>query len=302
MAAARGILSAGGGERMTSAKLPASASIRRVHLRVADIERSRAFYADTLGLNATMRGDDSVALGARGPGGDFLAISALPKTRPRPTSTFGLYHFAILYPDRTSLALALRRLAAARWPFTGFADHGVSEAAYLDDPDGNGIELYFDRPRPDWPYRDGRIALVTLPLDVEGLLRHAADHDDNEVFDAVPRIGHIHLHVRDLARSTAFFHALGMDSMATLPGAGFLSAGGYHHHVGINTWARREPSPDVAGLLDWTLEIGDEAARGEALDRLAAAGVNADEYEDGHRVEDPDGNVLLLPRTKTTAT
>lgn len=270
------------------AMLPAEPTIGGVRLRIADLERSVEFYAGALGMRADGNGATAALSSAAG-GRPFIELQAESATRPRPEGVIGLYHFAILYPDRAALARAIRSLIDIRWPFSGFADHGVSEAAYLQDPDGLGIELYVDRPPVLWP-RDasGRIEMFTRMPDLDDLLSEEGGSGGAE------RIGHIHLHVADLDRSAAFHHErIGFDIVQDgLPGAMFLSAGGYHHHVGLNTWARgRTTDPDRANLVSWTLRVpaGDG---GEAL-RARLAGEEAPDHgADAYR--DPDGNVLIL--------
>jgi catechol 2,3-dioxygenase len=269
-------------------RLPAGTSIGEVNLRVADLDRSLDFYAGRLGMRAQREGDTATLSSAAG-GDPFIRLRSVSGTTPRPEGVIGLYHFAILYPNRASLAGAVRSLVDATWPFSGFADHGVSEAAYLQDPDGIGIELYADRPRVLWP-RDptGRIAMYTRMLDIDDLLAERAASVEPE------RIGHIHLHVGNLVESTRFHRDLvGFDvTQDGLPGAMFLSAGGYHHHVGLNTWARgRRAQPGTATLLSWTLRVPDATAVAAIAGRLPSH-VAADEGAFAYR--DPDGNVLVV--------
>ena len=289
---------------MTTSRLPDDATIGGVRLRVRDLDAPARFYGELLGLAASPAGADSVAWSNRAGEPGFIRLDADSRTLPRPDSVFGVYHYAILYPDRASLAVTLRRLIAARWPFTGFADHGVSEAAYLDDPDGIGVELYADRPRERWPRQGDAIAMYTQPLDLDNLLAEA-DRTDATALEQPPgkgfhgpatraRIGHVHLHVRDLARAAAFYiDVLGLDSMAELPGARFLSAGGYHHHLGLNVWARREPPEDVAGLLEWVIEVG-AGGYAATVDRVRRAGVAVEEFDRSCRFADPDGNAIVV--------
>jgi len=277
---------------MTGVPLPADTSIGEVRLRVADIGRSLAFYSRALGLHA-QRGDDTAVLSSDAGAPSIIRLHAVSRTLPRPEGVIGLYHFAILYPDRASLARAVRSLIDAHWRFSGFADHGVSEAAYLQDPDGLGIELYADRPRSIWP-RDaaGRIAMFTRMPDLDDLLAETGPADGGAA-----RIGHIHLHVATLARSTRFHHdVVGFDvTQDGIPGAVFLSAGGYHHHIGLNTWARgREAEPDAATMTAWTLRVPDAAATA-ALRRRLVGHTSPGDGPDAFR--DPDGNVMIVDET-----
>jgi catechol 2,3-dioxygenase len=261
-----------------------------VHLTVADLDRSLVYYESALGLRVHSRDDGVVALGAGGE--DLLVLTEQPGARPADRFC-GLYHFALLLPDRGDLARWLGHAAAARVPLVGMADHFVSEALYLSDPDHHGIEIYADRPRPVW---EGRVAetMTTAPLDVQDLMRSAGDAG----FDGLPRgttMGHVHLRVREVAATNAFYaDTLGFDVMAALgTQATFLSAGGYHHHLGANTWeSRRAPPapPDTARLLRTTIRFPDTESR----DRAAAA-VGAEPLEDGALgVQDPSGNLVAL--------
>jgi catechol 2,3-dioxygenase len=250
------------------------AHIHSVELNVADLERSRRFYTDAIGLEPV--GDDPLALGA---GGRPLVIlrEAVPGT-PAPPSTTGLFHLAILHPSRAELATALRRLAELGGRLDGASDHAVSEALYLHDPDWNGIELYRDRPKQDWPEGpEGGVGMVTLPLDVQALIGEAEAVDGRPAHpDTV--MGHVHLRVSDLERSVAFYRdELGMNLRARYGDqAAFLAAGDYHHHVGINTWQSLgggAPPPRSAGIERFTI--------------TAPA-------EEGQTLSDPDGIELAL--------
>jgi catechol 2,3-dioxygenase len=273
---------------VSDGRLPAATSIGGVRLRVADLDRSLAFYEGMLGLVPDREGDTAALTSAAG-GDPFIRLEAVHGTTARPEGVIGLYHFAILYPDRASLAGAIRSLIDARWRFSGFADHGVSEAAYLQDPDGIGMELYVDRPRAVWPVDPaGRIAMYTRMPDLDDLLAERGGGGGAE------RIGHIHLHVRDLDASTRFHRdVVGFDvTQDGLPGAVFLSAGGYHHHVGLNTWARgRTTGPDSATMLSWTLRVPDEQAAAALEERLD---LESDSAGAGAGWLDPDGNVMVV--------
>ena len=172
-----------------------------------------------------------------------------PDAPPRPRGTSGLFHLAILVPGRPDLARALQRVAEAGWRLTGASDHLVSEALYLSDPEGNGIELYRDRPREQWPVRDGVLQMDTLPLDLDGVLGELRREDASAGMPPGTRIGHVHLNVGDLAAAEAFYSgALGFDvTVRGYPGALFVSAGGYHHHLGLNTWAGEGVPPPPSG-------------------------------------------------------
>jgi len=276
--------------------------ISAVEMAVSDLSRSTEFYERVLGLPLIGRDEHTAKLGPD-PEHPALVLREIAAPTPLPPGASGLFHVAWLHPDRARLAESVRRVAAARWPFEGASDHGVSEALYLSDPDGLGIELYADRPRELWERpADGRgVQMVTLPLDLDDLL---AQFDDEPGATVSPKtgIGHVHLKVADVPRAAAFYRdALGLDEQAQLPSAAFLSAGGYHHHVGLNSWqSRGAPSaPDSApGLRATELELSDEAAL-ESLERgLAGLGESentapATRDEDGRvSVRDPDGQLL----------
>lgn len=218
-----------------------------VTLSVASIERSRQFYHGILGL-----GDRP-----------FLELVEDPGATPVVPRAPGLFHFALLLPDRPALAAALHRLLANHYPMQGMADHLVSEALYLADPDGHGIELYVDRPREEWHWADGRVRMATDPLDAQSLLAEAPASSAGEPMHAGTRLGHVHLRASKLDESLAFYTALGFDLTCEYPGAIFLSTGGYHHHLALNVWQSRNAAPPPehsARLLKLTFE-GSEAKR-----------------------------------------
>jgi catechol 2,3-dioxygenase len=272
-------------------------SIDSVHLAVADLQRSIDFYERALGLPLIERAEGEARLGpdAQRPA---LRLSEVSDPVPLPVRATGLFHVAWLHPTRAALAATIRRIAAARRPFTGASDHGVSEALYLNDPDGLGIEIYADRPRESWRRSpDGSIAMVTLPLDVEDLLAQWLD-EPSEAIAPGSSVGHVHLKVSDVPRSEAFYlDALGFEEQALIPSAAFLSAGGYHHHLGLNSWqsAGASAAPEQApGLREVRFRLGRDGLEG--LDsRIAASAAEAQHShaEDGSvLVRDPDGQLL----------
>ena len=233
-------------------KLPASSTLVRVALRVRDLEACLAYYRDALGLEVV---DVEAERTTVAPAGRLFALDLLhaPDAPRRPYPCVGLYHFALVVPDRSALGAIFRRLLDRRESFDGMSDHGVSEALYLRDPEQNGIELYWDRPQADWPRdADGTFAMVSDPLDVDGVIAAA---EGPGALDAATRFGHVHLHVPDL-RAAELFYAdeLGLSvTQRTLPSALFFAAGDYHHHVGANTWAPDRPVPAGAtGLVSYT--------------------------------------------------
>jgi catechol 2,3-dioxygenase len=288
------------GEAPRGYRLPESTRLGAVRLQIADLERSLPFYERTLGLRPLRREGSRAVLAAHG--GDAPVVELVERAGARPMTgrgRLGLYHFAILLPDRPALGRFVRHLAeiGAR---AGAGDHLVSEAFYLTDPDGLGIEVYADRPRETW-HRVGReLMLSTDPVDVADVVRAAGD----EPWTGVPAgttIGHVHLHVGDIERAAAFFsEAIGFDRMTwRYPGALFLGAGGYHHHVGTNTWAgsgARPPAEDDARLLEWVVELPDEASLAGAERSLAGAGYAAERAAGAPEIvtRDPWGTQLRL--------
>jgi catechol 2,3-dioxygenase len=240
-----------------SPALPATLRLGAAHLTVSDLDRSVAFYQDALGLRQHQREDAVAALGAGGE--DLLVLHVEPGARPAGRHA-GLYHFALLFPTREELARAVQRLAVTRTPISGASDHGVSEAIYLPDPDGNGIELYADRPRDAWPPPGGpgeRVGMFTRALDVHDLLAAIDGEAPTQHAAEGLRMGHMHLHVGDVEAARAFYaDQLGFEVMTAYPGALFLAAGGYHHHLGVNTWRGEGVGAAPAGtvgLREWTV-------------------------------------------------
>lgn len=243
-------------------RLPAGTRLGRVRLRVADLERSLDYYQRVLGLRLSERTAATATLCAHGDDTPLVELHEKPGVRPARGGRIGLYHFAILLPDRAALGRFIPHLASigAR---AGMADHLVSEAVYLQDPDGLGIEVYADRLRSAWRWQNGQLAMATDPLDVAAVVA-AAGGAPWTGMPAGTVIGHVHLHVRDLDAGAAFYHqGIGFDKVVwSYAGALFLSAGGYHHHLGTNTWAAAAPAAgeDDARLLEWEIVVPDAAA------------------------------------------
>jgi catechol 2,3-dioxygenase len=270
-----------------------------VDLAVADLSRAEQFYCEVLGFKRLGRADGTLTLAADGVT-PLLILHERPGARPKPRRATGLYHFAILVPTRLHLARSLRRLAKTQWPLSGASDHLVSEALYLDDPDGNGIEIYRDRTRAEWPRSGGRIQMATDPLDFDGVLAEL-EHDDQPWDGLAPAttIGHVHLHVADLRAAEAFYHGvLGFDIITHYGGSAlFVSAGGYHHHLGLNTWAgvgAPPPPPDAAGLRYFAVVLPDAAALEQVAARTRAAGIAAEQTDNGLLLRDPSQNGVVL--------
>jgi catechol 2,3-dioxygenase len=286
------------------------AAIGEVHLTISDLDRSLRFYQTHLGFTVHQRDDAKARLGADGL--DLLVLSQ-SETALRVRGTTGLYHFAILVPSRADLARALRRLVDTDTVMQGAADHGVSEALYLADPDGNGIEVYRDRPRAEWPYAGGALAMGADPLDLDTLLAEssglprqsspvylgATAGGDNAGLAAGTTIGHVHLHVSRLPEAEHFYvNVLGF-ALTQRYGrsALFVSAGGYHHHIGLNTWAgvgAPPPPPGAIGLRHFTARLPDAGAVSAVVDRLRAASVPFEATGDGVHIHDPAGNAMML--------
>jgi len=256
-------------------RLPDATHLGRVRLQVANLERSIAYYETVIGLRVTVRTDDSAILAAHGDDRALVELREKPGVRSVPRrGAIGLYHFAILLPDRESLGRFVTHLSAIG-AYAGMSDHFVSEAVYLTDPDGLGIEVYADRPRDAWKVEGRQLAMTTIPLDVADLVA-AARGEEWTGAPAGTVIGHVHLYVRDVDQGAAFYHAgLGFDKVVWgYPGALFMSAGGYHHHLGTNTWAAQAPlaTDDDARLIEWEIVVPSGDAVGAAAESLASSG------------------------------
>jgi catechol 2,3-dioxygenase len=267
-------------------------------LVVPDLSRSLDYYQYNIGLRLHAQEGGIARLGVGGD--DLLVLYEQPGAKPVQRHHTGLYHFAILVPSRVELGRTLRHLIESRTPIGGASDHAVSEALYLNDPDGHGIEIYRDRPRAEWEYPNGTLRMGTDPLDVEGVL--AAGMESNEPWTGMPAgtvIGHMHLHVSDLAAAEQFYRdVIGFDLIIRYGRqASFLSAGGYHHHLGINTWAGigvPPPPADAARLAWYEITVPDEAALEEVVTRARNAGAALTEEENGWQLLDPAQNAIRL--------
>ena len=269
-------------------------SLGPVRLRVADPEALAAFYRRALGLHDLPSSEGVARLGTLG-GRPLVELVPDPDAPARPARSTGLFHQAILVPSRADLAQAIHRVSAAGWSFSGAADHLVSEALYLDDPEGNGIEIYRDRPRDEWSYAGGQLEMGTLALDLDGVLAALPAGTPDEGMPDGTVMGHVHLQVSDIPEAEAFFHGvLGFDPMVRgYPGALFVAAGGYHHHFGLNTWGTRgapAPPPGVRGLERFHIAVPSAADVAVLADRLEQAGVPAERREGGLDFADPSGN------------
>jgi catechol 2,3-dioxygenase len=271
-----------------------------VHLTVSDLERSLEYYRTVVGLDVLEQGEGRASLGADST--ELLGLVEQPGAQPSDGYT-GLFHFALLVPDRPVLARWMEHAVRDRVPLTGLSDHYVSEAIYLRDPDRHGIEIYADRPRELWEGRVGE-RMTTEPLDVKDLLGEA-DGD----FDRMPAgtaMGHVHLKVASIPQTVEFYRdVLGFDLVVErVPQAAFLSAGGYHHHLGANTWeSAGAPAPPAgsAALRHATIVLPSADARDEVLRRVADTGQEPEETGTGTLVRDPSGNAVLLTATVAPA-
>ena len=277
-------------------RLPDRTRLGAVRLQVADVGRSLDYYQRVLGLRVLDREDGRAALAAEGEEEPLVVLHERPGVRPVPRSgLLGLYHFAILVPDRAALGRFVAHLGRLG-EYAGSADHAVSEALYLTDPDGLGIEVYADRPRSQWQHHNRQLHMTTDRLDIRSLLTAAGD----QAWTGMPSgttMGHVHLHVGDLERAEGFYHrALGFDKVVwSYPGALFLSAGGYHHHLGNNTWSSGPPaSGEDARLLQWTIVLPAAADVADAARSLGAAGNDVQESEEGVVAADPWGTSVRL--------
>jgi catechol 2,3-dioxygenase len=266
-------------------RLPEQARIGRVRLQVSDLMRSVAYYTDILGFTASVREPSAVLTTADGV--PLVELHERKGSRPAPRhGRLGLYHFAILLPDRPVLGRFVTHLAEVG-AYAGSADHLVSEALYLADPDGLGIEVYADRPRAEWKTNEREIAMTTEPLDLRALVR-AGGGERWTGMPAGTTIGHVHFHVPTLSEAEAFYHSvLGFDKVVwSYPGALFFSVGGYHHHVGTNTWAAGAPvaNAEDARLIEWELRL-------PAADDIASVAASAARAR--YEIRDAGGDRLI---------
>jgi catechol 2,3-dioxygenase len=285
------------GIRPPAYRLPDATRVGAVRLQVSDLARSIAYYTDVLGFRVLAQRGPSAQLGPHGH--DVMLVELHERTGARPVprnGRLGLYHFAVLLPDRAALGRFVAHLGEIG-AHAGSADHLVSEALYLRDPDGLGIEVYADRPRAEWRTSGQELAMTTEPLDLRALVR-AAGETRWTGMPAGTVIGHVHLHVGALDAAEAFYHAaLGFDKVVwSYPGALFLSAGGYHHHLGTNTWAAGAPAATEADarLIEWELVLPSSADIESAAAHVAAAGYAIHSAGEDRRINDPWGTTLRL--------
>lgn len=276
--------------------IDSATTIGAVALSVADMQRSLGYYQRDIGLALLSRHGDQATLGVGSTA--LLRLHEVPGARLVRRAT-GLYHFALRVPTRRDLARVIRHFSDTGTYIGGASDHVFSEALYLSDPDGHGIEIYRDRPRDIWYDAQGKLRGASDPLDLQGILREL--DGDETLWDGLPLgtdMGHIHLQVADIRAAEQFYlGVLGFERMIGMPSASFVSAGGYHHHIGMNTWAGigvAAPPEGAARLLSYEVLLPNEAALGAVLNRVRAAGISATEYAEGWTVCDPSHNRVLL--------
>jgi catechol 2,3-dioxygenase len=275
--------------RQSAHPLPGELTLGPVHLTVTDLPRSLAWYESTLGLHTHARGGGSAELGD----GTTTVLVLVEDRAAQPAGRHaGLYHYALLYPSREELARAALRLIAERTPIQGASDHGTHEAIYLPDPDGNGIELAADRPREQWPSPEEEFARGgPLPLDLRSLLAAVAAEDAPANVGQGLRMGHVHLHVGSIEEGLHFYSdVIGFDVWAQMPSAAFVSAGGYHHHLGFNTWRGDgvPAAPDhTVGLRHWTVQLPTAAEVDDVRARVERAGTAVEPDGAAFTVRDP---------------
>lgn len=271
--------------------------VNQVHLIVEQLERSVSFYQGVLGFQISDRTGSSISLTLNGK--DVLVTLEQPAgVSPKEPRRSGLYHYAILLPDRKELAKVLQHFIDIKYPLQGISDHLVSEALYLADPDGNGLEIYVDRPSESWEWIGEQVSMATEQVDLRSLLSEA----NGEKFTGLPSdtiMGHIHLHVSDLAKAAEFYiKGLGFKVVYQISNqALFISSGGYHHHIGLNIWngkGIKAPSHNSVGLKYYTIVFADEITRDSTKKNLELLGYPVNE----NTAVDPSGNHILLTVAK----
>ena len=268
--------------------LPATLRLGPVHLTVTSLDRSVAWYQRALGLRVHRHDVTEAALGD---GEVDVLVLHEDATASRAGRHAGLYHYALLYPTREELARAALRLASTQTPIQGLSDHLTHEAIYLPDPDGNGIELAADRPRDEWPSAQRAYGAGPQPLDTDALLKTIEGEEPTDTVHPGLRMGHVHLHVGDIERALGFYRdVVGFDLIANIGTAAFVSAGGYHHHVGMNVWQGQGVGPAPAGtvgLRHWTIELDSPEDVAEVRARIEATGRSVSDVDGGFEARDP---------------
>ncbi|QUW20849.1 VOC family protein [Sporosarcina sp. Marseille-Q4063] len=262
-----------------------------VYLNVMDLDRSVRFYKEIIGFNVLEETANRVVLTADGKT-PLLVIEQPDNVTPKEPRRTGLYHFALLLPERADLGNIIKHFVANNVAI-GASDHKVSEALYLSDPDGNGIEIYTDREPSEWNWENGEVAMSTDPLDGESVIAESAGQTWNGL-PAETIMGHVHLHVANLGETETFYKALGFELACRYPGALFMSTGKYHHHLGLNVWngeGAQSPSINSVGLKQYTLIFPDDTVLNEAINNIKA---KVEATDNGFITEDPSGNRMFL--------
>lgn len=276
-------------------RLDPATTVGKVTLNVADLDMMKDYYERVIGLTTLDRSSSTVEMGvAERP---LLRLIEQPNGK-RYRNSVGLYHLALLLPTRPELGRWLKHMAANQYAITGGSDHLVSNAIYLDDPEGNGIEVYWDVPREDWWYdNDNNIKMGTYPLDYQALGADAAQGTFERMPDGTT-MGHVHLQTNDVTQTSNFYTSvLGFDAMTQMPSASFVSAGGYHHHLGINEWQSKgssRPPEGSLGLQHYEIVLPDYDARTNLLNRLDSLNIVTTEVDGHPSVVDPSGNRAVL--------
>ena len=265
-----------------------------VHLNVLDLDRSIRFYKEIIGFKVLKEESNKAVLTADGKT-PLLIIEQPEKVTPKEPRKTGLYHFALLLPERADLGMIIKHFVENKVAI-GASDHLVSEALYLSDPDGNGIEIYTDREPSEWSWENGQVVMSTDPLDGESVVASS----EGKQWDGLPTgtlMGHVHLHVAHLPETETFYNALGFEVATNYPQALFMSNGKYHHHIGLNTWSGEgaaQPSADSVGLHSYTLIYPDKVVLDEAIAKVKSLGTKVESVESSYLIEDPSGNRIVL--------
>jgi catechol 2,3-dioxygenase len=282
-------------------KIPDNTIIQSADLSVSDLGKSLEFYSSLIGFKEISREGKTVYLSANGKQPCIISVNENKTGQPPLKNNTGLYHIAIRFPDRKELAKVFMRLFENKIKFHGFSDHIVSEAIYFADPDGNGIELYIDKPKETWKWTLGQVEMDTLPLNLQVITNELDDKESiNDEIHPDTKIGHIHLKVSDLFKAEKFYnHILGFNVTSSLyPGALFLSAGGYHHHIGANIWSSRNGAPppeNSLGLKSFTINIPDENFIKAVEEKSKNSGVETGKHNNGKIfLHDFDNNKIIL--------
>ncbi len=282
-------------------KIPDNTKIQSVNLTVKNLDEALDFYSNQIGFNVIDRTEKKSFLSANGKEPYIIGLFENPDAKYPAKNSTGLFHIAVKFPNRKELAKIFLKLFENKVKFQGFSDHIVSEAVYLSDPDGNGVELYTDKPKETWNWRLGQVEMNTLPLNLQVLTNALEDEDlKTDTIHPDTEIGHIHLKVSDLLKAEKFYsHLLGFNiTNSTYNGALFLSAGGYHHHIGVNVWSSRNGSPppdNSLGLMSFTIIIPDENYLNLISESANSLGIENGKSSDGKVIlRDFDNNKIIV--------